>query len=416
MKLTPSEQSSIDQFNALGEELTDNGMKHFFESWFSNMRSLIKADFYIRPVKELADKIGPDHSTFIVLGSGPSIVEILRRLPCPTPPVFCGPTAIGALIREGIFPTAVIVADTKDEQYRHVVESKLARPDLLNVVLPVNCDPSWYDRDSILNRNHLYFYLPYVDFQGSIEVEFNVIIKTLFPEVKGWYIKQAGSVAQVAVNFASMCCAQDPAKRIYIGVDCSWLKGGPLRAPLRFDIERHGKALRDFWANTLQPRDDLIEIPYGDQTILADTIGLTYGIQLFNLIHTYERDAPWTKDHYVLIDVASKLYFAAAPDVDMPLIKPEDTDRSWTHTKSESWAFKVLVGLAQLLERYRNGQRQKLADKILHDWREKPEIQNIIDTGFDDFTAVVKLVHAIEPKIQFKFNGANVELKEKSNA
>jgi hypothetical protein len=27
----------------------------------------------------------------------------------------------------------------------------------------------------------------------------------------------------------------------------------------------------------------------------------------------------------------------------------------------------------------------------------------------------VKLVHAIEPKIQFKFNGANVELKEKEH-
>jgi hypothetical protein len=415
MELTPEQQSSIDDFNRLGTEITDSGMRHFFESWFSNMRELIRASFHIRPVKELADRLSPLHKTFVVLGSGPSVTEICRRLPKSHGAVFCGPTAIGALTREGITPTAIIVADSKDEQYRHVVESRLSRPDLLNVVLPVNCHPSWYDNDTVLNRNHLFFYLPYVDFMGSVDIEFNVIMKCLFPEV-GQYIKQAGSVAQVAVNFASMCCAQDPAKRIYIGVDCCWLKGGPLRAPLRFEPEKHGKVLKDFWENTLQPRDDLIEIPYGDQAILTDIIGLTYGIQLFNLIHTYERDAPYAAAHYVLIDVASKLYSAAAPDVDMPLITPEDTNLSWDHTKSESWAFKVLIGLAQLLERYRNGQRQKLADKILHDWREKPEVQNIVDTGLSDFEAVVRLVHAVEPTIQFRFNGQDVELKEKENA
>src|SRR5208283_3302712 len=122
-QLTPEQQASLAQWNSLGAEISDQTMMKFYDSWFSNIRSLIKADFPIHNIKELANCLGRGYKTFTILGSGPSAQEIARRLPSFHEAIFCSPTCLGALGREGIRPTALIVADSNPQQYLHVKES-----------------------------------------------------------------------------------------------------------------------------------------------------------------------------------------------------------------------------------------------------------------------------------------------------
>ena len=347
MELTPKQEASIAQWNSFGLDITETSMKTYMDSWFSNMRSLIGSHFTLHSVEELVSQLS-DFKTFTILGSGPSVPKIAPLLPQPHEAIFCGPTCLGALTRDGIRPTALIVADSSPDQYQHVVESELLLPNILDVVLPITADPLWYNEASILNRSHLYFYLPYMDFMGDIDIGFNHILKSLFPEVNRW-IAQAGNVANTMLNVADMCCGEFIDKRIYIGVDNSWIKGEPPRAPLRFDPSQHSKALQTFWENNTRPRTDIIALPFHGKVIHTDLVSLGYAINLFYIIHSWERDRPYAKNRYALISQASSLYQAASPDLSIPIVYPEDTAQDGiSPDKEDSWAYKVLLGLVEL--------------------------------------------------------------------
>jgi hypothetical protein len=75
LQLTPEEQTKVDQWNRLGEKLTDNTMAKFLPSWFANMRSLIQANFKLHGVGELAERLRAQSDDLIVLGSGPSVQD-----------------------------------------------------------------------------------------------------------------------------------------------------------------------------------------------------------------------------------------------------------------------------------------------------------------------------------------------------
>jgi hypothetical protein len=418
LNLTPENKSAINQWNSIAGELTDSSFRHFFNPWFSNIRSLIKSNFPLHGIKELTDRLGKDFKTFTILGSGPSIVEIARRLPVHHEAIFCGPTALGTLVREGIRPTALIVADSNAEQYRHVLETKIAYPEKLDVVLSVTADPSWYDEDSVLNRDRLYFYLPYFDYMGDTNLGFNVILKSLFPDVPHW-ISQAGSVSNLMLNVADLCCnpnlspdGGDPDKRIYIGVDNSWIKGGLTRAPLRFEREAYSETLQAFWDHNTRERSDTIEVPYKDEVVISDLVSIGYAINLFLTLNSWEQKVN-CKNRYVLIDEASKLYLAIEEHSEtcMPVVRPEYTVLDKIHwTKDEDhWAYKVMLGLIELSNRLHDRLREELTSTILHNWLEKPEIQNIVDVPIADFYRIRKDLHEIQPSIKFLFNGQEIE-------
>lgn len=369
MKLTPEQQSSINQWNStIASEGNEAMFKHFIPSWFSNMRQLIKADFPLRGIEELARKFDYEFNTYTVLGSGPSVTPIARKLPMPHGALFCGPTALGALTREGIRPTAVIVADSNPDQYHHFKESNILHPELMDIVLPVTACPLWYHPESVASRDRLHFFLPYFDFMGDIDIGFNQILKGLFPDVSK-FVSQSGSVGNLMMNFADMCCggwkltpsAGSPDKRVYIALDCSWVKGSSPRAPLRFDLSKHSKALQDFWANNTQDRTDTIEVTlkpstaidhmieaWSDATIVTDISSLGYAINLFYLVHSWQHE-PVKRNRYALINEASKLFFATSPRIVMPWIPVESTTDALFPTASEdSWAYKVLLNLIEL--------------------------------------------------------------------
>jgi hypothetical protein len=354
VELTPAQKDSINQWNALGGQITEAAMRHFLDSWFHNIRSLLKANFTLHSVEELTSRLGHDYETITVLGSGPSISEIARRLPAPHGAILCGPTALGALTREGIRPTTVVVADSNPEMYCHIVETKLSRPRTLDVVLPVTADPSWYAEDSILNRSRLYFYLPYLDFMGDTDIGFNHILKQLFPEVQRW-IGQAGSVGNLAMNIADMSCGESAEKRIYVGLDCSWIKGRSVRAPLRFDLARHSPMLQHFWDASLHhiENNPIIELPFRNDVVQTDLLQIGYAINLFYLMHSWMR-RPYSKDRYALISYASSLYFALPPKLEIPVVAPEQTAGKHTPVCEETWAYKTLLSLVELSNKLHN--------------------------------------------------------------
>jgi len=347
MALTPAQAASVAKWNSLGARITDASMIAFFDEWFTNARLLIKADFPIHSVEELTGRLGLAHKTFTILGSGPSLLGVAQKLPTPHEALFCSPTALGALTREGIRPTALIVADSNPQQYMHLVESRIFRPDILDVVLPVTADPAWYGPDSILSRHRLFFYLPYMDWMGDVDIGFNHILKNLFPEVHK-YISQAGSVSNLALNIADMACGEDPSKRVYIGVDCSWVKGGLTKAPLRFDLADHGKVLREAYELMQKPRSDLAEVTFYDQTIQTDLISLSYAINMFYIIHQNILERPYSAKRYALIPEASKLFRATFPNLLIPWVLPGDTAQAINIEGEEAWAYKAMLALVEL--------------------------------------------------------------------
>jgi len=413
MELSEEQKKAVAQWNALGGEITDNTMKQFFESWFANIRRLIRANFVIHSAADIATRLHAEYETFTVLGSGPSIPEILQRLPKNPGAIFCGPTALGALQRYGIRPTALIVADSNPDQYKHLLECDID-PETLDVILPITTSPLWYDEDSVLDHDRLFFYMPYLDWMGQTDLGFNVILKNLVPEAK-WWITQAGNVGNLMLNVADMCCGDSESKRIYVAVENSWTKGGPRRAPLRYRPEDHGKELQDFWRLTNDiVRNDLAELPYGPEVLQTDLKSLGYAINLLYIIHTWERDFPFKKERYALLTPASKLYLASSPEVVLPLAAPEEIGNANIHyPREEHWGYKTLLNLINVSNSLQNRLRQDLIDKIIRDWREKPEIQNVIDVPFDDFLFIAKAIHAVEPSIQLRYNGQ--EVKEDQN-
>jgi hypothetical protein len=415
--LTPEQKAAVAQWNSLGAQVIDNSMRHFMPSWFANIRSLIRAcaAFRLHSVKELVEWFHPRYDTFTVLGSGPSIPEIAKCIPRNHEALLCGPTCVGALTRYDITPDIIVVSDSNSEQYRHVVESQAHNPSL-KIVLPVTCDPEWYSPVSVLDPSQLYFYLPYLSYEGSIDLGFNQILKALFPDVP-WQITQAGSVANAALNIADWCCGEDSSKRVYLAVDCSWVKGGAMRAPLRFETESHSEVLQRFWIANNAPKHETIELPWGGETVVTELLPIGYAINMLYLIHEWERDFPFKQNRYALVSEASKLFNAAAPAVLKPLVSANETSLVVTSEREDAWAYKTLLGLVEVSNRLHSRLRSELADKILVDWRRDHEVQNVVDIPLEDFRWVVRTVHAVEPSVAFRFNGQDVEVaKENPNA
>lgn len=422
MQLSPEQKASVAKWNQLGLNVTEAAMRHFIATWFSNIRSLIKADFPLHNIKELADRLGENYQTFTILGSGPSLTEILHSLPDPYGALFCSPTALGAFGRAGVRPTAVIAVDSNPQLYMHLVESDIFRPDTLDIVLPITADPAWYT-ESVASRDHLFFYLPFLDYAGDTNLALNHAFLSLVPEVQRWWISQAGSVVNTALNFADMCCGDSPDKRIYLGVDCSWIKGKPTRAPLRYPPAAHSKVLREAWELMQGPNPGVAEIPYRHEVIQTDLLSMTYAINMLYIIHMWETPgfaqyAPCKEHRYALIDTASKLYRALSPKVEMPHVSPRKTNRIRDPGRMKGWAYKVMLSLIECSNALRDRLRGELVQKILRDWKENPQVQNVVGIPYEDFAAVVKAVHAQEPSIQFRFDGQEVEVsdaKDKSN-
>jgi hypothetical protein len=355
MTLTDEQKASLAQWNAFGETITDAAMMHFMQSWYGNIRHLIDAHFPLHNVAEITKRLESHYDTFLVLGSGPSVEEVAKRLSFFHSAVLCGPTCVGALTRYAVRPALVVVADSASTQYHHILESKLERPDSLDVVLPVTCDPSWYGPESVLDRSRLYFYLPYLSFQGDTNIGYNVILKSLFPDVP-WQITQAGSVANAALNIADWCCGESPSKRVHLAVDCSWIKGKPTRAPLRFeDLSKHSELLQAFWANAQASRDDVVEIPHGDETVVTDLVSLGYAINMLWMIHQWSTPGfaeykPYRAERYALMGPASKLILATSPKVIKPVEVPEHIGRA-SFLGEEHWAYKALLALVEISNR-----------------------------------------------------------------
>ena len=346
MQLTSEERTKVDNWNALGEKLTDNTMHNFIPTWFANARALLQAHFPLHSANELATRLGSESDSFIVLGSGPSIQRICRKLPLKHSPVLCGPTALGVLLREGIRPRAIIVADASHDQYLHVVESLIPSLEFIDVVLPVIADPAWYGCDSPFRRDNLYFFLPYMDYLGSTDIAFNHILHALFPDVATW-IGQAGSVAALVLNIADMACGEVTDKRIYIGADFSWTKGLPRRAPMRFDdTSCYSESLRKWHeANFDKLPDNVIDVESADGTLQTDLLSVSYATQFFYIIHSWITNRTFSPDRFVLLYDASKLYRAIAKDVKFPSVK-RTTDA--TSPADDAWAYKIVLALINL--------------------------------------------------------------------
>ena len=344
MELTPEQRSSIAKFNSLGVEITDNMMMSFMEKWFTNIRTLLRSDFTPKCIKLIIEDLQAKYKSFICLGSGPSITEIARNLPQSHGAILCGPTAIGALLRENVRPTAIVVADHSIDQYYHILESGIDHPETLDVILPITADPAWYGSESILSRDHLFFYLNYLTFEGDTNLGYNVILKALFPEVP-WYITQAGSVANTLLNVADWCCGEDPEARVYVGFDSSWIKGRVVRAPLRYDARNESMKL---WKeNNYKVPENTVDISWvNGEIIQTDLISLTYAVQTFYLIHVWWRDFEYKKNRFCLIREASKLYQAVASDVHIPIWFPEGHYLKFT-AYEDSWAYKVMLRLIE---------------------------------------------------------------------
>lgn len=353
MKLTDEDSKAIEQWNGLSEEVTTNAMAHFLPSWFANMRSLIREGFPIQSLELLASKLS-HFNTFTVLGSGPGAYDVALRLPhtVPQEALFCGPTLLGTLMLTGRRPTALICADSSPLQYQFLKE--LDPPDAAewDVVLPVSADPSWYAPDSILSRDRMYFYLPYLNYFGDFDLGYNHVLKALFPEVRRW-IAQAGSVANTALNFADMCCAQDASKRIYLGVDCSWWpKESPpmMRAPhaKKLPDGTYVEAQTEWWKSAQKQRAEVISVEYAGKTIESDLVSIGYAIQMFYLIHDLHKRKPEFLYRYALFPQCSYLYFGASPDVTIPLLHPEESDTIVNRGGTDNWPYASLLGLIKL--------------------------------------------------------------------
>ena len=351
LTLTPEQKAAVAQWNTLGAQITDSSMQTFMDNWFTNIRCLIRAGFPIHSIDELALTLGERYSTFTVLGSGPSLTSVAKRLSFWSTPrteaLLCGPTALGALLRENIRPTVIVIADSNPSQYRHIAESKLFKPELFDVVLPVTADPSWYAPDSILDPKRLYFYLPYIDYMGDVNIGFNHILQSLFPDVHRW-IAQAGSVGNLMLNVADMAAAESPDKRVRLAVDCSWIKGGPTRAPYRFDLADSSPQMQTDWAFNNRARTDLAEIPFLGETIQTDLISLSYAINMLYMLHRNIRDFPYCHDRYALVAPAAKLLRALAPDITIPLVEPELTSQQFPPIYGEpDWAYNTMLKLIE---------------------------------------------------------------------
>ncbi len=342
--LTPSQIEDIKQYNSLAMQTTYGCMDRFWAEWFSNMRSLIRARFNVHGVAELANRLGARYDTFLVLGSGPSALAILKALRDPSSvAVLCSPTALGACKLAGIRPAAVVSLDANPIQYLHVAECDVSSPETLDVVLPCYAHPSWYDAKSVLDPEHMFFYKPYLNDRGSYDNLFNVALKELCPEIRQM-ISQGGSVTHTAFNVADWACGTSPDKHVYLAADFSWPKGGPYRAPSCKPTEELSEIVRSAWGLPQEVTDgEVIDLPGGCQT---DLVSLQYAIGVLHEMNEFINSDDFRHERYALVREASGLYLDMP--VDFPCVTANEIGSSTRRWGEVHWPWKLMMGLISL--------------------------------------------------------------------
>lgn len=352
-KLTPEEQSAINTWNNDAANITDAAMKAFLPSWFDNMRQLIQANFKLHSIEEIIERVSEwPAKNILVLGSGPSIPSILKNMDAKETLSLCGPTCYGAMLIAGCDPDILVVADSNPIQYEMLRDLKDPYTWTQKVILPVTASPLWYGKDSIFNRNNLYFYLPYLSYLGDTDYAFNHILHALFPEVHRW-IAQAGSVSNAMLTIADMICGEDSEKKVRIAVDCcGWLTNPPqYRAPSakRVDLASYCHQYaesKEEWhqAQIDSIRKDALIIPSSPFNLESTKISLGYAIQMLYLIHNYSQGDN-RKERYSLIEESARLFNTLCPEVTIPEKKACELESAIEPLDEENWAYKAMLKL-----------------------------------------------------------------------
>jgi hypothetical protein len=347
-QLSPEEHAAIDAWNEHGAEMTENNIKHFLASWFTNIRALLQANFPLKPLILLAQELS-DKRYFVLLGSGPSAPDILESLPSdPSIAVICGATCIGSMLVAGRKPNAIMVADSNPDVYTAIKELDPEGVSEWKIALPVTCDPSWYAEDSIFRKDQLYFYMPFLDYFGSKNLAYNDILVALFPDVHT-YIAQAGSVGNSMLGLADMACGESSSKRIFLGIDCcGWLTDPPrLRAPtaVKYLDGKYRPFINDRQKNqnTIESEDSLI-IHHPICDLQTNIVSLGYAVQMLYIMHLSTRDID-RMNRYIMLAESSKLFVSLAEGIMIPIAHAYEIGIPLDPLASEDWHYATMQKL-----------------------------------------------------------------------
>lgn len=344
--LTPKQQAEIDRWNSEhAAPKTEEALQHFTPIWFENLRRLIKSDFKPQNITDLCD-VFRSFSQAILLGSGPSVPHIAPHLHGPGILITCGVTCLPALLLEGIDPHILVISDPNPELYDLVVKLKPKRIKQYRVLLPVTADSRWYSPDSVFSPEQLFFFLPYLSYMGEVELGFNVILRTLIPEVTH-FIAQSGSVSNAALCFLNMLFDNDASKRIYLAVDnCWWLtEPAQLRAPYAEPNDCGGyDRIEAPLVKTLVGQPTL-PLRDGKLALQSDSVSMGYAIQMLFLIHSFQKNNAAPVDRYRIVGESSHLYKAAGAAY-LPLTKATNLRCDGKRRcKRETWAYDAMLKL-----------------------------------------------------------------------
>lgn len=355
-KLTPEDSISIEKWNNIGSATTDAAMRRFLVPWFENARELIRADFPIHSIEEIVTDLSKINEDIVVLGSGPSMDKVLDDITGYNHICLCGPTNVAAMALHGKRPRAIVVADSNPLQYEILRDLRSYWLSSTPVILPVTASPLWYSKDSVFDRENLYFYLPYVTHLNDIDYPFNHILKALFPSVNRW-IAQAGSVSNTMLTVAEMIrneSAGEPC--VYVGVDCcGWLTDPPIyRSPSAVN-DRGTLVRREVpWhkAQIDAIRSDAIAIKSDPFDLETTVVSLGYAIQMLYLIHNYT-SANQKETQYVLIEESSRLFNTLCDGIVIPEVPANEIGYDELPPYETAWAYKAMLKLIKYVtERY----------------------------------------------------------------
>ena len=359
--LSLEEQKEIDAWNLQGSEITDSTMRSFLPSWFANIRALIRSGIEIQSLELLTSRYDYKKS-IIILGSGPSAVEITQGLKrTPDMMLLCGPTCLGTVLAASLRPDIVVVADSNVQQYEAVRDLDPDDIAQWHFALPITASSAWYDKQSILSPSQLYFYLPFMDFMGSGDLAYNDIQSCLFPEIHR-YIKQAGSVGNTMMGISEMLCGEDASKRVYLGIDCcGWMTKIPKkRAPAAVKkpdgtYEMITSDLQKIQNEQASVEALYIKTPCSD--LETNIISLGYALQMLFLVHQFTRSAD-RADRYIMLAESSRLFTAISPEIIFPRMDIRKIS-PWQYLLStEDWAYNSMLDFIRVSNRHAENLRK----------------------------------------------------------
>ena len=352
-KLTPEEIALKDSWNDHGSDVTEATILKSLMPWFTNAGNLLRSGFALQSLDAMVPKY-TDRESIVLLGSGPSVSEIVTSLPRdPKTLLVCGPTAVATLLTCGRSPDIVMVADSAPEQYTVIRDLDPDDIAFWRFVLPVTADPSWYSHGTILRPDQIYFYLPYLKDRDGTDNNFNKILKALFPDIH-LYIAQAGSVFNAMLGLSEALCKDSSSKRVYLGADCcGWLTDPPrLRS---YDAEKQEDGTYRPILSPRQVNQNRIEsegsmrIPSPGFDLQTNLVSLAYAIQMLYMVHIATRTQA-TEHRYVMLTESLRLFQAAAPLEACPTCRAQDVGKTFNSEllSSPEWQYNVMLGLMRL--------------------------------------------------------------------